>query len=101
MVLPQSHIASYRETVLAAFAEVEDTLQLLHQSARQFELTSAALADARLTAEIARRQYLQGDTDLQRVVEVEQRLAQVEAAAIVARQSQFNGLINAYLAISN
>ena len=53
-------IASYRQTVLAAFSEVEDNLAAQNLLASQYELESGALVAARKQLEVANNRYRDG-----------------------------------------
>lgn len=90
-------LESYRNLVLGALADIEDAISLTNLAARQYAISSQSVGEARQTAAIARKQYLEGDADLQRVVDVEQRLADMEAAAITARQAQLEAALAIYV----
>jgi multidrug efflux system outer membrane protein len=56
----QETTAVYRQTVLAAFQEIEDQLAAQRLLASQFEFENAALSSARRTLEIANNRYKAG-----------------------------------------
>ncbi len=53
-------VATYRQTVLTAFQQVEDNLSNLRILARQAEIQARAVADAKRAAEIALNEYRAG-----------------------------------------
>lgn len=55
-------VATYRQTVLAAYAEAEDNLAALRVLNREQEIRNAALADARDSTEVITNQYKEGIT---------------------------------------
>ena len=55
-------VASYRETVLVAFQEVEDGLSGLNELSQASSTQDAAVADARKALEIANNRYVGGVT---------------------------------------
>jgi NodT family efflux transporter outer membrane factor (OMF) lipoprotein len=56
-------VATYRETVLTAFQQVEDDLSSLRVLEQQQSLQETAVADARRSEDLALNQYKQGITD--------------------------------------
>ena len=61
-------VATYRQTTLTAFQQVEDNLAAQRVFAREQELRQSAAADAAATEVIARNQYNAGQVDFTNVV---------------------------------
>lgn len=89
----------YRETILTALAETEDAMSA-SLLAREREMLIGQIAEeARLTARLARIQYIGGEADLQRVLDAEQQLSAAEDAAAIARQECLEASIDIFSAI--
>ncbi len=89
----------YRETILTALAETEDAMSATLRSAERARLLAEVVEEARLTARLARLQYLGGEVDLQYVLDSEQLLSSAEDAAAVGNQERLEAAIDLYLAI--
>ena len=61
-------VATYRQTVLTAFQQVEDDLAAQRVFARELELRRSAAADSAAAEVIARNQYAAGQVDFTTVV---------------------------------
>lgn len=92
-------VALYRETILAAPAETEDAMSGALRSGERAALLAQVVEEARLTARLARLQYLGGEVDLQYVLDAEQLLSASEDAAAVALQERLEAGIDLYLAM--
>lgn len=89
-------VEAYRQVLLVALADVEDALSAVgHARAR-----SAILADidreATLTADLAQRQYLEGDADLRAVFDAQDLLIRAQDARAVSIQEQLEASIALY-----
>ena len=62
-------------------------------------LLDRIVEEARLTARLARLQYIEGEADLQRLLDAEQRLVQAEDARAIARQERLDAAIDLYKAM--
>jgi NodT family efflux transporter outer membrane factor (OMF) lipoprotein len=89
----------YRQVLLTSLAEVEDALSAVDRSAARETLLIDVVSEARLTARLARMQYVGGEADLQRVLDAEQRLAEAEDARAVAQQERLEAAIDLYKAL--
>jgi multidrug efflux system outer membrane protein len=78
-------VAAYRQSVLAAFAEVEDALAGLRVLAGQAAETDEALASARRTADLARKLYDAGRSGYLELLDAQRNLAAVERSAVQLR----------------
>jgi outer membrane protein, multidrug efflux system len=89
----------YRGALLQALREAEDALAGTEQSRRRAALLDQAVEEARVTARLARIQYLEGYADLQRVLEAQERLIALEDARLIATQEQMEAAIDLYRAM--
>jgi multidrug efflux system outer membrane protein len=90
--------ASYRQTVLTAFAEVEDNLVTLRTLAGQAEATRESVASARRALAVATTRYRAGATSFLQVVDNERTLLSVQRLEVGirgARQTSTVALIRA------
>lgn len=89
----------YRETMLTALAETEDAMSASLLAREREVLIGQIVEEARLTARLARIQYIGGEADLQRVLDAEQLLSAAEDAASIARQERLEASIDIFRAI--
>jgi multidrug efflux system outer membrane protein len=82
----EENVAAYRNSVLNAFREVEDSLSDLRTLRLQNDAVDRALASARDTASVARERYQQGLTSYLDVVDAERAALQAER-----QQAQLSG----------
>ncbi|MES3020926.1 MAG: efflux transporter outer membrane subunit [Pseudomonadota bacterium] len=86
-VLEES-VASYRQSVLVAFAEVEDNLAGLRILAGQAEQIDAAVVSARRSAELADKLHRAGRSSYLDLLDAQRNLASIERNAVQLRGSQ-------------
>jgi multidrug efflux system outer membrane protein len=86
-VLEES-VAQYRQSVLVAFAEVEDNLAGLRILAGQTEQIDAAVLSARRSADLAQKLYNAGRSSYIDLLDAQRNLATVERNAVQLRGSQ-------------
>ena len=86
-VLEES-VATYRQSVLVAFAEVEDNLAGLRILAAQGEQVDDAVRAARRSAELAQKLYDAGRTSYLELLDAKRNLAAVERNAVQLRGSR-------------
>jgi len=89
----------YRQVLLTSLAEVEDALSAVERSQAREALLIAVVEEARLTARLARLQYMEGEADLQRVLDAEQRLTEAEDARAIALQERLEAAIDLFKAM--
>ena len=89
----------YRKALLTALSETEDALAGVARSAERETLLSDAVAEARTTARLARLQYLEGEADLQVVLDAEGGLVDAEDARAVALQERLQAAVDLYRAL--
>lgn len=78
-------VGIYRQSVLSAFAEVEDNLSGLRILAGQGEQIDAALVSARRSAELAQKLYDAGRSSYLELLDAQRNLAAVERTAVQLR----------------
>jgi multidrug efflux system outer membrane protein len=81
-------VASYRQSVLTAFSEVEDSLSAQHRLASQYEAESDALLAARKQLEIANYRYRDGLTTYLDVATAEASELNIEFTTVQLRGEQ-------------
>ncbi|MFM9434195.1 outer membrane protein, multidrug efflux system [Janthinobacterium sp. CG_23.3] len=81
-------VASYRQSVLVAFAEVEDNLAGLRILAGQGEQIDDAVVSARRSADLARKLYAAGRSSYLDLLDAQRNLANVERSAVQLRGSR-------------
>ena len=86
----------YRQVLLTSLAEVEDALTAVDRSRTREALLIEVVEEARLTARLARLQYIGGEADLQRVLDAEQRLTEAEDARALALQERLEAAIDLF-----
>jgi multidrug efflux system outer membrane protein len=86
-VLEES-VASYRQNVLLAFAEVEDNLAGLRILGGQAEQVEAAVVSARRSADLAQKLYQAGRSSYLDLLDAQRNLAAVERGAVQLRGAQ-------------
>jgi multidrug efflux system outer membrane protein len=82
----ESEVASYRQSVLVGFQDVEDSLSALHTLDRQAQYQDEAVAAARLAAHLAQSRYRNGAASYFEVID-----AQRSSLAAERAQSQILG----------
>ncbi|WP_026354141.1 efflux transporter outer membrane subunit [Massilia niastensis] len=83
-VLEES-VGTYRQSVLTAFAEVEDNLAGLRILSSQAEQIDAALVSARRSADLAQKLYDAGRSSYLDLLDAQRNLASVERSAVQLR----------------
>ncbi|PRC90717.1 efflux transporter outer membrane subunit [Solimicrobium silvestre] len=84
----EESVATYRQSVLVAFAEVEDNLAGLRILAGQAEQIDAAVLSARRSAELAQKLYAAGRSSYLDLLDAQRNLATVERNAVQLRGSR-------------
>jgi outer membrane protein, multidrug efflux system len=92
-------VEAYRKTLLTAFSEAEDALTSVEQSRTRQLLIERIVEEARITARLARLQYLEGEADLRTVLDAERLLVQAEDARAISVQERLNAAIDLYEAM--
>ena len=81
----EESVAGYRQSVLTAFAEVEDNLSGLRTLAGQAQAIDDAVASARRSVELANKLYEAGRSSYLDVIDAQRNLAAVERSAVQLR----------------
>lgn len=84
----EESVASYRSSVLNAFAEVEDNLAGLRILSGQTQEIDDALVSARRSADLAQKLYAAGRSSYLDLLDAQRNLAQVERNAVQLRGSR-------------
>lgn len=86
----------YREAVLNALRDTEDALSAIDHARQREVLLAEVESEARITEGLARRQYLEGEVDLQRLLDAQDLLIAAQDARALARQELLAGTIALY-----
>ncbi|MGZ5198694.1 MAG: efflux transporter outer membrane subunit [Telluria sp.] len=81
----EESVAAYRQTVLVAFAEVEDNLAALRILAGQAARIDEAVVSASRSADLARKLYDSGRSSYLELLDAQRNLAAVERSAVQLR----------------
>ena len=92
-------VALYRQALLNSLADVENAIAAVNRSSDRAALTDQIVIQARETARLARLQYLEGDADLQRLFDAEQRLIESEDARLITLQERLDAAIDMFKAL--
>jgi multidrug efflux system outer membrane protein len=84
----EESVANYRQSVLMAFAEVEDNLAGLRILAGQTEQIGDAVQSARRSANLAQKLYDAGRSSYLDLLDAQRNLASVERSAVQLRGSR-------------
>jgi outer membrane protein TolC len=90
---------TYQNTVLQANAEVENGVVQFLNAQRQVKFLTVSTHAAEQSVELVRIQYDEGKTDFNRVLTVEQALAQQQDQLAVAEGSVVQNLVQIYKAL--
>jgi len=89
----------YRKALLTALGEAEDALASVEESRSRQLLIDRIVEEARVTARLARLQYLEGEADLRDVLDADRLLVQAEDARALSVQERINAAIDLYEAV--
>jgi multidrug efflux system outer membrane protein len=78
-------VADYRQTVLGAFADVENQLASLRAVRDQVALTDTAVSSAKRAAELANIRYRAGEDSYQQLIDTQRGLLAVQRQAVKLR----------------
>jgi NodT family efflux transporter outer membrane factor (OMF) lipoprotein len=87
-------VATYRQTVLTAFQQVEDQLAAIHILSRQLVVQRRAVADAREAVRVYTNQYNAGTIDLTVLVTGQVTLLNDEELELTIRQNLYLASVN-------
>lgn len=89
-------VATYRQTVIAAFQDVEDALSALKHLRDQEAVEAVAEAAARKAADLAQVQYTLGSADYLTVLTTEQTLYQTQDALLQLRLLRLQAIVGLF-----
>jgi len=89
----------YRIVLLTSLAEAENALSAVERARAREALLLQIVEEARVTARLARLQYMEGETDLQSLFDAEQRLVSAEDARAIAHQERLEAAIDLFKAM--
>ena len=87
-------VATYRQTILTAFQQVEDQLSNLRILGQQQRVQDEAVSLARQAVDITLNEYRAGTVDFTTVVTAQATLLTNEQAALTVRQNRFLASVN-------
>jgi multidrug efflux system outer membrane protein len=89
----EESVATYRQRVLVAFGEVEDSLVGLRTLDGQARATDEAVASARRAADLAEKRYRAGQTGYLESIDAQRELLAVQRQAVQLRGSRANATV--------
>ncbi len=92
-------VERFRQTILNALAEVEDAQSARQRSAERAKLLDAIVEEAHLTARLANVQYIEGEEDIQNVLNAETAMSNAEDAQVISWQERLFAQIALYRAM--
>lgn len=92
-------VERYRLAILNALSEVEDANSAIRFSAERAVLFEQIAEEAKETARLANLRYLEGEEDLQSLLDAQEFLADAEEAQVIARQAEVFARIALYRAM--
>ena len=92
-------VASYRETVLVAFQQVEDQLAAIPLDSRQLAIQTEAVTAAEQAVEIALNEYRAGTQNFTTVVTAEATALSDEESALSTRAARLTATVNLIVAL--
>ncbi len=95
----QELAATYRNTVLTAFGDVENALVAVRQTAEQERLQRQVVTEARTAYQLADARYRSGAVDLLTVLDAQRTLFQAEDQLVQVRFSRLEATIAMYKAL--
>ena len=91
--------AQYRVTVITAFQNVADTLRALQADAEAVKADTEAVRTAKVTLDIAKKQYLIGTINHVALLNAEQSSLQAELALVQAQANRYADTAGLFLAL--
>ncbi len=95
----QQREASYRDTLLKAFSEVEEALQQEQQLLRLVSALEVSVSESDLAEVLAAEQYRSGLVEYTTLLEAQRRAFDARSGFIQARNQQLQNRIDLYLAL--
>jgi len=92
-------VASYRQTVLVAFQQVEDQLAAIPLESHQLDIQTEAVKAAEQSVEIALNEYRAGTQNFTTVVTAEATALSDEESALSTRAARLSATVNLIVAL--
>ena len=89
-------IQAYRSVLLTALADAENGLSAADHAVRRSEILARLTSHAQRTVQLARQQYLEGDADLQRLLNAQDLLVSAQDAQMQNLQERLDSAIVLY-----
>jgi multidrug efflux system outer membrane protein len=92
-------LQNYRKAVISGFADVENALDGIRQTALRERLQGAVVTSSRRAFEIAEQRLREGTVDLVTVLQTQQTLYQAQDTLAQARLAHIQAIISLYQAL--
>ena len=89
----------YRKSVISGFADVENALDGIRQTAQRERLQREVVASSRRAFDISEQRLREGTVDLVTVLQTQQTLFQAEDALVQARLAHIQAIVSLYQAL--
>jgi NodT family efflux transporter outer membrane factor (OMF) lipoprotein len=89
----------YRKAVISGFADVENALDAIRQTAQRERLQREVVASSRRAFDISEQRLREGTVDLVTVLQTQQTLFQAEDALVQARLAHVQAIVSLYQAL--
>ena len=92
-------LAGYKQTVIASFGQVADTLQAINHDAQQLRAQEDALQAADTSLRLNRQAYAQGENSILQVLEAERAYQQALLGQIRIKTAQYLDTVQLFVAL--
>ena len=92
-------LQTYRKAVISGFADVENALDAIRQTAERERLQREVVASSRRAFDISEQRLREGTVDLVTVLQTQQTLFQAEDLLVQARLDHVNAIVSLYRAL--
>jgi outer membrane protein, multidrug efflux system len=92
-------LQTYRKAVISAFADVENALDAIRQTAEREKLQRDVVTSSRRAFDIAEQRLREGTVDLVTVLQTQQTLYQADDALVQARLAHVQAIVSLYQAL--
>jgi multidrug efflux system outer membrane protein len=92
-------LQTYRKAVISGFADVENALDAIRQTAERERLQREVVASSRRAFDIAEQRLREGTVDLVTVLQTQQTLYQADDALVQARLAHVQAIVSLYQAL--
>ncbi|HXZ47834.1 MAG TPA: efflux transporter outer membrane subunit [Usitatibacter sp.] len=95
----RSKLASYEQTVLAAFDQVADALEALDHDAEELRAQASARETARTNADLTRKSYAEGNVGVLQVLDAQRTYRRAELGYVRAKGERYLDTARLFLAL--